>query len=230
MGEAAGDIRHDIERTRTRMTATLEAISYKMDIPARVRYRFSHIAHDVGDAFTGKPDGGDGGEAGLLTAGEERISAMLHTAQSQISGAVGAAGGRLSGATQRVQTGLNEIKESVVDTLTTARDAGKTDAMTSVEAAKDETMEAAQPAPDGARSTWKTIGAFAKDNALAISLGAFAAGAVAGTFIFRTRGKDEGFAPIAKQIRHRAVGTGEKVLHRGQKMAKETVASIAGRR
>lgn len=230
MGETAGEIRHDIEGTRTRMTATLEAISYKMDIPARVRYRVSHIAHDVGGVLTGKPDGGNGGEPGLLTAGGEKIGAMLHTAQSQIAGVVGAAGERLGGATQRMQTGVTEIKESAVDTLTTSRDAGTTAAMTTSDTAKDEGTEAMQMAPDGTTSAWKTIRSFAKDNALALSLGAFAAGAVAGTLIFRTRGKDERFAPIAKEIRHRAVGTGEKVIHRGQQLAKETMASVGVRR
>jgi hypothetical protein len=37
MGKDASEIRHEIERTRLRMGETIEALSYKADVPARAR-------------------------------------------------------------------------------------------------------------------------------------------------------------------------------------------------
>ena len=47
MGQTAGEIRQDIEQTRARMGATIDAIGYRLDVPARVRYRVSHMMHDT---------------------------------------------------------------------------------------------------------------------------------------------------------------------------------------
>jgi hypothetical protein len=170
VGETAGDIRHDIEQTRLRMTATMDAIGYKMDIPARMRYRFSHIVQDVNHAFAGKPGNGNGGEPGLPAMGEEKVSSMLHAAH----------------------TGLTETKESPVDTMAPIRDAtmggGSIPEGPSItESIRDTGMEATQQVKETARTAWTSVGSFARENPLAVSLGALAAGMVAGLLMPRMR-------------------------------------------
>ena len=89
--------------------------------------------------------------------------------------------------------------------------------------ATDVATAASETATDAETSTGGTIRSFANDNALALTLSAFAvgivAGFVAGMLISRT-GIEVRIIPLAGEIRHRAVETGEKVIHRGQQMAR----------
>jgi hypothetical protein len=52
VGQTAGEIRQDIEQTRARMGATIDAIAYRLDLPARTRHRFSHVVQDVSGALS----------------------------------------------------------------------------------------------------------------------------------------------------------------------------------
>jgi hypothetical protein len=224
VGETAGEIRYDIGQTRARMSATIDAIGYRLDLPARMRYRFSHIVHDVSGAITGRPDGGNGGEPGLLAMGEQGVNSMLQAAQGGVAGMVGAVQGGLTSVGQTVQTGLTDIKESVVDTMTSARDttmAGGTD-MT------QQMQQQMQEMRDTAMGTWRRIGGFAKDNALALGLGAFAVGIIAGMFIPRSKIEQERIAPLATEIKQKAVDTGEKAMQKGQQMAQQAMSGMTG--
>jgi hypothetical protein len=55
MGEGSGEIRQDIQLTLERMGGTLDAIGYRVDVPARAR-----------DLYTKKPAPVIGGGIGLL--------------------------------------------------------------------------------------------------------------------------------------------------------------------
>lgn len=221
MGQTAGEIRYDIEQTRSRMSATIDAIGYRLDIPARMRYRFSHIMHDVGGVFTGKPEHGNGGEPGIIAKGEEMVGSALQAAQSGVTGMAGAVEERLSGIGQTVQSGLSEIKESVVDRMTS----GSSDVYGTGRGTETSTTEQVR---DTATGTWRRMGSFARDNALALSLGALAVGVIAGVFIPRSRIEQERIAPLAGELKHKAVETGEKVLHKGQQMVEETLSGQGG--
>jgi hypothetical protein len=229
VGQTPGQIRHDIEQTRSHLTATLDAISYKMDVPARVRYRFSHVVQDVSHVFAGKPNGGNGGnggEPGLLGVAEERIGSVFHSAQ-----------GRIAGAIEGRQTGSSDIKEGVVETMTTTGQSAISEAATKVEAMGEtttevmkQTAEAAQESVDRAGSTWSSVVSFARDNALALGLGAFAVGMIAGMFIpysrTSTRIARGGIAPLAGEMTHRAAEraaeAGGRIMEMGQQVAKRT--------
>jgi hypothetical protein len=74
-------------------------------------------------------------------------------------------------------------------------------------------------------STWSTVRSFAKANALALGLGAFAVGVIAGMFVPRGKIQRQRIAPLATEIRHRAVQTGEKVIERSRQMARSPWAA-----
>ena len=84
MGQTASEIRSDIEQTRSRMSATIEAIGYRLDVPARMRYRFSHIMHDVSGALARRPNGHNGGES-LVGMGEEKVESMIQAAKGGVA-------------------------------------------------------------------------------------------------------------------------------------------------
>lgn len=193
MGQTPGEIRGDIERTRERMGAVIEAIGYRLDVPARVRYRFSHIVHGVGSALSSKPDGGNGhtghnggdtGAAGggkesqLLASDEEKVGSVLHSAQGGISNVVGAAQERVAGVGQTVQSGLSDMKETAAKKVTHASDTAMTQA-----------QENAQQIRDAALGGWRSLSGFARDNALALGAGALVLGVLAGLFIARDKGR-----------------------------------------
>jgi hypothetical protein len=169
------------------MTSTLDAIGYKMDIPARMRYRFSHAIHDVSDAFTGKP--GNGGEPGLIAIGEEKLSSMLHATQTGIAGVAGAAEERVEDVAQKVQAGLSDIKDNLVDTMTSASGAttmpADTTGAAATESMRNMALEAMETVKETAHTTWGSVGGFARKNSLALGLGAFAVGVLGGMFIPR---------------------------------------------
>lgn len=52
MGEASNKIRRDIEETRGKMAETLDAIGYKVNLPARARDRSSQMRHNLKNRFT----------------------------------------------------------------------------------------------------------------------------------------------------------------------------------
>lgn len=57
MGEASNKIRHDIEETRGKMAETLDAIGYKVNVPARARDRSSQMRHSLKNKFTRAKEG-----------------------------------------------------------------------------------------------------------------------------------------------------------------------------
>jgi hypothetical protein len=61
MGKDSSEIRREIDATRARMGDTVEALSYKADVPARVKdavgERVETVKGSIGDAFGGVVDG-----------------------------------------------------------------------------------------------------------------------------------------------------------------------------
>jgi Protein of unknown function (DUF3618) len=53
MGEDPGAIRQEIEATRERMGQTVDALSYKADVPARTRESIQEKVHGVRSKLTG---------------------------------------------------------------------------------------------------------------------------------------------------------------------------------
>jgi hypothetical protein len=223
VGQTPGEIRHDIEQIRTRMSATIDAIGYRIDVPARARYRFSHIVHDVGEALGTRPNGHDGGGAELLAAGQEKMTSLLQAAQSGVAGLAGAVEGRASDLGQTVQSGIASIKENVMDTMTRVGGTTRSDAA-SADQMQQQVHEGTQQMRDSAVSTWRRVGDWiARNNALAVGLGVLTAGIVAGFLVPRRTVKQASVASLAGEIRHRAVESGGKVLQKGQQIAEQTI-------
>jgi ElaB/YqjD/DUF883 family membrane-anchored ribosome-binding protein len=100
MGKDASEIRHEIEQTRVRMGETVEALSYKADVPARMRDAFNERAETakerVADVMNGMRNAaGQAGERMGSVRGDEMRNAarrgMGIAAENPIGLALGAA-------------------------------------------------------------------------------------------------------------------------------------------
>ena len=97
---------------------------------------------------------------------------------------------------------------------------GEPDGGSASDTAMDGDASSAQAAGSTAAGAWNTVRSFARANALALGLGAFAVGVVAGMFIPRGKPKSQRIAPFVSEIRNRAVQTGEKVFEKSRQMAR----------
>jgi hypothetical protein len=119
-------------------------------------------------------------------------------------------------ASGKVQAGPSDIKETAVETMTpTTMSDTATTAPTGI-------TESTQEAKDTACSA---VRSFAKENALALSLGAFAAGIIVGLCIPRMRVDERRITPLAGEVGHRVIEAGQRVVQIGQQMAKERFAA-----
>jgi hypothetical protein len=145
MGQEPGEIRQDIEDTRTQMGDTVQAIAEKADVPSRVKGRVAEKRDSV----------------------KERIGG----ATSTISGATPDAGD--------------------------VRDGGK-----------------------------RAVG-IAQENPLGLALGGVAIGFLAGLALPVTRVEEEQLAPVAVDVRERALETGQEALERGKQVAQDAAQGAA---
>lgn len=215
MGQTPGEIRRDIEHTRERMSYLLDAIGYKFDVPARVRYRLWTVKDSVGHFFGGNGhDVGTVGREGVeawadasqerLSMVQERAGAVVHETEERLESAVHAVEERAGEIKTDIETGLSHVKENVMENMTTA----------------------AEATLDTVERQGRAVGSFAKDNALLLGIGAFAATLAAGLLLPRTRVEQQRIQPYASKVTHKAVQAGEEALHKGQEKAKEALEGV----
>jgi uncharacterized protein YjbJ (UPF0337 family) len=219
VGETPSEIRYDIDKTRKRMAATIDAIGYKFDLSARARYRLSHIVEDVSGRFSGVTESvgesfdqarqslGEGFDQARQSVGEA-VAAARDAARETVSAAGDTIDGggatvktRFRGVMGHMQTDISDVRESVMDTVS----------------------EQTAPIVETAKQQGRVATSFVKDNALLMGIGAFAAGLIGGLFIPRMRIEEERVAPIASKATSRAMEAGEHALDRGVEMAKEAL-------
>jgi gas vesicle protein len=153
MGETPDEIRHEIERTRDQMGDTVEALSYKADVPARAKDWVADKKDTVVSAVAGTKDtvaskvSGMTPESGQITSSGRRV---VGVAQSNPLGltiagaAVGFVAGLLAPTTRVENEHLGAVADRVKEA---AADAGSE----VVEHGKEVAKAAAQSAADTAR-------------------------------------------------------------------------------
>jgi ElaB/YqjD/DUF883 family membrane-anchored ribosome-binding protein len=153
MGQDPGQIRNDIEETRTRMGDTAEALGHKADVPGRTREAISDRVESVKSTFTGAkdsvsestPSGGDvkqGARQAVGMAKENPLGLAIGAT------AVGFVAGLLIPSTrvedEKIGPMADQLKEQAKETGQEAMERGKHVAQQAAETVKDEGQKQAQ--------------------------------------------------------------------------------------
>jgi uncharacterized protein YjbJ (UPF0337 family) len=112
MGKDSSEIRREIEQTRARMGDTVEALSYKADVPARVK-----------DAVSDRVETVKGSISDVVGSVKDALGGAKRTVTDTISSAgdaVGGATGRVGDATTNVTTTMSDTLGSVTEKIPSA--------------------------------------------------------------------------------------------------------------
>jgi ElaB/YqjD/DUF883 family membrane-anchored ribosome-binding protein len=138
------DIRRELEQTRSRMSAELDALAYKVDVPSRAKDRVTGAARKVRSAT---PSGGDV----KGTAQDNPLGVVLGGV------AVGVLAGLLLPRTkvedEKVGPIADRVRDEVVSTGREALERGKSVARQAGEAAKDAATDAAEKQGEAIKET-----------------------------------------------------------------------------
>lgn len=171
MGAEPDVIKRDIERTRSEMSETVEAIGYKADVPSRAKESISGTVDSLKSKVTGAtPDPGQAKHQARRAAGAAQDN-PLGLAIGAV--AAGFLAGMLTPSTRRENEAFGEVadqvKGQIAETAQTAVEHGKQAAQDvaqqTAQAAKDATQQAAtehgqevkETAQSNAQSTAETI-------------------------------------------------------------------------
>ena len=88
-------------------------------------------------------------------------------------------------------------------------------------------VAAAVPSGTDVRVGAQRVAGVAQENPLGLALGAVAVGFVAGMFVPTTRIENEQIGPIADELKHQVVQTGQEALEHGVQVAQDAVAGAA---
>ncbi|MEA2664684.1 MAG: hypothetical protein QOI11_1628 [Candidatus Eremiobacteraeota bacterium] len=194
MGKDSSEIRREIEETRARMGDTVEALSYKADVPNRVK-----------DAVNDKVETVKG-----------TISDVVGNVKDAVSGASGKVGSALGGAKEKAGTTWSDTTDKVGDTVGGVTDklGGVTDKLGSV--------TGKLPSPGDVTGAAKRGVGIALENPLGLAIGAAAVGFLAGLLIPVTDYERETIGPIRDDLVDKAQHMGSDVLEHGKAVLQET--------
>lgn len=150
MGQDTGQIREEIEETRSRMGDTVEALGYKADVPGRVSEKVSGVK----DKITGAtPDGGqvkDGAKQAVGVAQQNPIGLAVGSV------AVGFVAGMLIPSTkvedEKLGPMADQVKQQAKETGQEALDRGKHVAQEAAQSAAETAKESGQQQAEEMRS------------------------------------------------------------------------------
>lgn len=211
MGKDSSEIRREIEDTRARMGDTVEALSYKADVPARmkdaVNDRVEAVRGTIGDVVGSvKETVAGAGEALGSVLGETGAKAgtALGTARRGVAQTLGTTAERLGDAT----TTMNSLTSTVGNVAGTVADK----------------LPDRQDVTDAAR---RGVG-IAAENPLGLAIGAFAVGFLAGLAAPVTDLERQTVGPIRDDLLERAKSVGSDALEHGKQVLQETAQAALG--
>jgi gas vesicle protein len=151
MGQDTGQIREEIEETRTRMGDTVEALGYKADVPSRVSDKVGNVRAKI----TGStPDGAqmkDGAKLAVGVAQQNPIGLALGSV------AVGFVAGMLIPSTrvedEKIGPMADQMKERAKETGQEALDRGKHVAQEAAQSAAETAKESGQQQAEDLRGS-----------------------------------------------------------------------------
>jgi len=151
MGEATGEIRADIERTRDEMGDTVQALGYKTDVKSRARDKVTGVKDRVVGATPDTGDAKDQAKRAVSVAQENPLGLALGAV------GVGLIAGLIVPATsvenERLGPIADDVKDKVRETGEEALERGKQVAQEAAGAAKDTVQDQGQQQADELRES-----------------------------------------------------------------------------
>ncbi|GAC1659622.1 MAG: hypothetical protein NVS4B13_04960 [Candidatus Elarobacter sp.] len=208
MGKDSSEIRREIEETRARMGDTVEALSYKTDVPARMK-----------DAVNDRVETVKG-----------TISEVVEGVKDTVMGATGKVGSALGGAKRGVNDTLSGTTETMGDATSTVTSSlhnavgNMTHKLGNV---TDKVGDVAHkiPSADDVKTVARRGAGLAAENPLGLALGALAVGFLAGLAAPVTDIERKTVGPIRDDLVDRAKSMGSDVIEHGKQVLQETAAT-----
>ena len=146
MGEDPNAIRADIERTRSEMGDTVEAIGYKADVPSRAREKVSETKDNLVSKVSGAtPDTGDMKDGARRAAGIAQENPLgLAIGAAAFGFILGLAAPTTSVEDRKLGPIADDVKSKAQETGREAVEKGKQVAQDAAQAATDAAKESAQ--------------------------------------------------------------------------------------
>jgi hypothetical protein len=205
MGKDSSEIRREIEETRARMGDTVEALSYKADVPNRmkdaVNDKVETVKGTIGDVVSNVKDAvtGAGGKVGSALGGvKDKAGTSWSDTSDKVGDTVGGVGDKLGGVTGKLG-----------DTVS-----GVTDKLGAVTEKLPSTSDVTGAAKRG-------VG-MALENPLGLAIGAAAVGFLAGLLMPVTDYERETIGPIRDDLVDKAQQIGSDALEHGKAVLQET--------
>jgi gas vesicle protein len=164
MGEEPGQIRREIEGTRSDLGETVEALSYKANVPARIkesvsekterlRGQMASTSSRVSEATPNASDVRDGAEQAVGIAQENPLGLMIGGVA--VGFLVGLAMPKTQIEDERLGPIADDVKEMAKDSGQEALERGKQVAQDAASAATEAAKESGQQQVDGMRNSVK---------------------------------------------------------------------------
>ena len=229
MGKDSGEIRREIEQTRARLGDTVEALSYKADVPARVKDavndRVESVRGTIGDVVDSVKDtvAGAAGALGVAVTG----------ATVKLDGATGKLGTALGSASRSVSHTVSNTLSATTDKLGDAT-SSMSNLTNSVNNLKDTVsgtvggVAQKLPNPGDVTSAARRGVGIATENPLGLALGALAVGFLAGLAAPVTDLEREKVGPIRDELLERAKTVGSDAIEHGKAVLQETAQAAFG--
>jgi len=212
MGKDSSEIRREIEETRARMGDTVEALSYKADVPNRVKDavndKVETVKGTIGDVVSNVKDalGGASDKVGSALGGaKQKAGSTWSDTTDKLGGTVGGVSDKLGGVTGKLGdvTGkLGDVTGGITDKL-----GGVTDKLPST--------------GDVTGAAKRGVG-MALENPLGLAIGAAAVGFLAGLMMPVTDYERDTIGPIRDDLVDKAQQMGSDVLEHGKAVLQET--------
>ncbi len=212
MGKDSSEIRREIEETRARMGDTVEALSYKADVPNRVKDavndKVETVKGTIGDVVSNVKDalGGASDKVGTALGGaKQKAGSTWSDTTDKLGGTVGGVSDKLGGVTGKLGdvTGkLGDVTGGITDKL-----GGVTDKLPST--------------GDVTGAAKRGVG-IALENPLGLAIGAAAVGFLAGLMMPVTDYERDTIGPIRDDLVDKAQQMGSDVLEHGKAVLQET--------
>jgi hypothetical protein len=202
MGKDSSEIRREIEQTRARMGDTVEALSYKADVPARVK-----------DAVDDKVSSVKGTISDVVETVKGTVGTALGSAKRTATERLGATGETMTDATSGVRENVRDKVNSVTSSVT--------DKVSSV-TGKVGDLTGNLPSPGDVKNAARRGVGIAMENPLGLALGALAVGFLAGLAAPVTDLEREKIGPLRDDLVEKAQTIGSDVLEHGKQIVQET--------
>jgi hypothetical protein len=205
MGKDSSEIRREIEETRARMGDTVEALSYKADVPNRVK-----------DAVNDKVETVKG-----------TIGDVVSNVKDAVTGASGKVGSALGGAKDKAGTTWSDTTDKLGDTVGGVTDklGGVTGKLGDVTGGVTDKLGAVTdkiPSAGDVTGAAKRGVGMALENPLGLAIGAAAVGFLAGLLVPVTDYERDTIGPIRDDLVDKAQQIGSDALEHGKAVLQET--------